>query len=260
MRVERTLNSTFMLNTNGSDLCTPSALVQFTAQHAGLLHPAFKSSQRTEKEEMLAGNIFFPSEPKLLLERERCNTALWHLNHNEPNKDGLSKDSLRLLRVEAGEYSVVALPFTCDYGYNITIGKDVSIGRNCRILDCALVRIGDRCVIGPNVSIITMSAPIDPNKRNGSSGPRYRNPIVIEDDCIIGANVTILPGCTVHMGSTVAEGSVVTKVSFGICFLFLTHDSNPHILTTLSKVVHRHTTVSGNPARPDPGVAAVSSV
>lgn len=223
--VGRALNPTSIFNTNGPYLYTPSAPVQVTAQDVALSHPAFQSSQRTQKGEMLAGNNFYPFDRELLFERERCNAALWHLNSTEPNKDGMPEDHLRLFRDilqgYVGEDSVVALPFTCDYGYNITIGKDVSIARNCRILDCALVKIGDRCVIGPNVSIITMTAPIDPKKRIGSSGPKQGEPIVIEDDCIIGANVTILPGRTVNRGSTVAACSVVTRVSLGIHSYFL---------------------------------------
>ena len=87
------------------------------------------------------------------------------------------------------------------------------IDRNCTIMDCAKVTIGDRCVIGPNVSLITHSLPLDPKKRNGSRGTSIGKPITIEEDCWIGANVTILPGLKVGRGSTIGASSVVTAVS-----------------------------------------------
>ncbi|EHM32411.1 Putative acetyltransferase [Enterococcus faecium E4453] len=36
-------------------------------------------------------------------------------------------------------------------------------------------------------------------------------PIVIEDGSWIGANVTVIPGVTIHKGAIVAAGSVVVK-------------------------------------------------
>lgn len=39
----------------------------------------------------------------------------------------------------------------------------------------------------------------------------FAHPIVIEDDCWIGARVTILPGVTIGKGTTIAAGAVVTK-------------------------------------------------
>ena len=39
----------------------------------------------------------------------------------------------------------------------------------------------------------------------------YDQPVVIEDDVWVGANVTILKGVTIGHGSVVAAGAVVTK-------------------------------------------------
>lgn len=223
-------------NTNSPHPHTPQSTAAQDAARLALSHPA-SNSRRTQKEEMLAGNNFFPFDRELVLERERCNAASWRFNNStNPNNGNLPEDRSRLFRDilqpkelasmpphlaspvnpqgYVGERCVVAAPFTCDYGYNITIGQDVSIDRNCTILDCASVKIGDRCVIGPNVSILTTTVPIDPKKRLGSKGPNQGKPIVIEEDCFIGANVTILPGNTVKKGSTVGACSVVTRVSF----------------------------------------------
>ena len=188
---------------------------------------------RTQKEEMLAGRAFHQFDPELTAERERCNTAVWRFNNSMNPANGMGKDERhRLFKsiiqpTEPTTFSgnqpptqgylpetgvEVKAPFTCTYGYNIHIGKDVLIEDSCRIMDCAKVTIGDRCVIGPNVSLLTQTLPLDPKKRNGSKGPSYGKGITIEDDCWIGANATILAGLKVGRGSTIGANSVVTAV------------------------------------------------
>ncbi|KFX94333.1 hypothetical protein O988_06364 [Pseudogymnoascus sp. VKM F-3808] len=209
--------------TNSQLLYAPSTAAQFSSEDAARL-TLRNSVSNSEKEKMLAGKIFFPFDWELVLDRERCNAASWRFQN--PINAGLRRDHSHLFRDilqptrlaspanprgYVGERCVVDAPFTCDYGYNIAIGNDVRIGRNCTILDCSEVKIGDRCIIGPNVSIVTTTVPIDPKKRLGSNGPNQGKPVKIEEDCFIGANVTILPGRTVHKGSTVGACSVVTR-------------------------------------------------
>jgi acetyltransferase-like isoleucine patch superfamily enzyme len=74
------------------------------------------------------------------------------------------------------------------------------------------VSIGGRCVLGPNVSIYTVSVSTDPEIRARNMGLKQARPIVIEEDCWIGGGATIIPGRTIQKGSTVGAGSVVTKV------------------------------------------------
>ncbi|MEE6449123.1 DapH/DapD/GlmU-related protein [Gottfriedia acidiceleris] len=72
----------------------------------------------------------------------------------------------------------------------------------------AEVKIGNNCMIGPNVGIYTASHSIEPKDRNKSG---YAIPIHIGDDVWIGGSCTILPGITIGDHSIVAAGSVVTK-------------------------------------------------
>ena len=191
--------------------------------------------QRTQKEDMLAGKQYFPYDRELVLERERCNAACWRFNSSTNPNNGVSQEERarqfrdilqpkELINISptlaspispsgyVGNNVVVEAPFTCDYGYNIHIGQDVSIGRNCTILDTCEVRIGDRCIIGPNVQIYTATLPVDPKRRLGSKGPNLGKAIVIEEDCWIGGGAIILPGRTIKRGSTVGAGSIVTRV------------------------------------------------
>jgi acetyltransferase-like isoleucine patch superfamily enzyme len=221
--------------------------------------------QRTQKEEMLSGKQYFPFDRELVLERERCNAACWRFNSSTNPNNGVSQEERarqfrdilqpkELINISptlaspispsgyVGNNVVVEAPFTCDYGYNIHIGQDVAIGKNCTILDTCDVKIGDRCIIGPNVQIYTATLPIDPKRRLGSKGPNMGKPIVIEEDCWIGGGVIILPGRTIKRGSTVGAGSIVTRVRV---YAFVFRDSK----LTYNQDVPPFTVVCGNPAR-----------
>lgn len=211
-----------------------SSSAQVAAQLA-LSHPQYPQ-RRTQKEEMLAGRHYYPFDKELCLERERGALACWRFNNlTSPPTHGVSpderarlfleilqpRDPVRVTPSEAshvsnmgrvGRHVAVETPFTCDYGYNISIGHHVVIGRNCTINDVCEVKIGDNCVVGPNVSLFTATLPIDPKKRQGGQGPQLGRAITIEQDCWIGGGAIILPGRTIGQGSTVGAGSVVTKV------------------------------------------------
>lgn len=77
------------------------------------------------------------------------------------------------------------------------------------IHDNAPVHIGNNVLIGPGACICTPTH--DTNAVERGKGGSYALPIVIEDDCWIGANATILPGVKIAKGSIVAAGAVVCK-------------------------------------------------
>lgn len=209
--------------------------VQATAALA-LSHTQFPSNRpRREKEEMLNGRAYYPFDKELVLERERCSAACWRFNNSTNPNIGVSPaERARLFRDilhppngiqisptvtspvthagRVGDNATVEAPFVCDYGYNIQIGDNVSIGRNCLINDVCDVKIGNNVLISPNVSIYTGTCTTNYRRRFGNRGTQYGKPVVIEDDCWIGANVVILPGVVIGKGVTVGAGSVVTKV------------------------------------------------
>ena len=80
------------------------------------------------------------------------------------------------------------------------------------MLDTCEVRIGDRTVIGPNVSFYSAAHPLDPGLRDGLEGPELGKEIDVGSDCWFGGNVIVLPGVRIGKGCTVGAGSVVTKV------------------------------------------------
>ena len=86
------------------------------------------------------------------------------------------------------------------------IGDYSALNRNCIIVCRDRIEIGNQCRFGPNVCIYDH----DPNYDYNGIGEGYKtSPIIIEDGCWIGANVTILRGTYIGEKSVIGAGSVV---------------------------------------------------
>jgi acetyltransferase-like isoleucine patch superfamily enzyme len=99
-------------------------------------------------------------------------------------------------------------PFYTTGGENIRVGRNVFINQNCTMYDLGGIDIGDDVMIGPNVSLITSSHPVEPSQRRACVIAR---PIVIGKNVWIAAGATIIGGVTVGENSVVAAGAVVTR-------------------------------------------------
>lgn len=100
-------------------------------------------------------------------------------------------------------------PFYCDYGTHIEVGKNFFANYNCTILDVAKVKIGDNCMLAPNVAIYTAGHPVHPDTR--ATAYEYGIEVTIGDNVWIGGNVVICPGVHIGNGCVIGAGSVVTK-------------------------------------------------
>lgn len=69
------------------------------------------------------------------------------------------------------------------------------------------ITLEDDVLIGPKVSLITESHPLDPIERKSL----LAKPVVVKRNAWIGAGAIILPGVTVGENAVVAAGSVVNK-------------------------------------------------
>ena len=129
-------------------------------------------------------------------------------NNVDVEDDRRKEEIIKELFGSVGENPSIEHNFHCDLGFNIHVGNSFYAGYNCTILDMAEVRIGDHCMIGPNVGIYTAGHSIEPKGRNKSG---YAIPIIIGKDVWIGGSCVILAGVTIGDHSIVAAGSVVTK-------------------------------------------------
>jgi maltose O-acetyltransferase len=99
---------------------------------------------------------------------------------------------------------------------NVEIGDGVILNPNLIISDGyqRLLKIGNRAALGPNVTIICESTPDNSLLKYNEYVTNVlvcAQPVVIEDDVWVGANVVILPGVTIGRGAIIGAGSVVPQ-------------------------------------------------
>lgn len=159
---------------------------------------------KTAYEKMISGEMYEAfKDPELVNMRQDVRKIFREFN--------LTADQAFLEKIFKQKLDGVFIepPFHCDYGTNIELGKNVYMNLGVTILDCAKVKIGDNCMLAPNVQIYTAAHPLDVETRN--SGLEYALPVTIGKNCWIGGNAIILPGVTIGDNCVIGAGSVVTK-------------------------------------------------
>ncbi len=164
---------------------------------------------KTEKEKMLAGELYLASDKQLSAERLHTRKLLKIFNDSLPGETQKRVDLLKQLFAGTGQNFWIEPPFFCDYGYNITVGDDVFFNFNCTILDVTPITIGDRCLFGPGVQLYAATHPIEAKLRG--SLQEFGLPINIGSDFWVGGGAIICPGIQIGDRSIIAAGAVVTK-------------------------------------------------
>lgn len=162
----------------------------------------------TEKEKMLAGELYNSSDKQLVDElikaKKLCN------QYNSLGVEDMEKanEIIKQLFSKTGNEFTIMPNFYCDYGFNIEIGEKFYANHNLVILDANKVIFGNNVQIGPNCGFYTSGHPIDKETRRKVE---FAKPIVIGNDVWIGGNVCVMPGVTIGDNTVIGAGSVVTK-------------------------------------------------
>ena len=93
-------------------------------------------------------------------------------------------------RLEIGQYSFIGRGTEFDVSHSVTVGQHV--------------------LLGPGVFVTDHNHNFAQSMRIDQQGCRSA-PVIIEDDCWLGAKVVVLPGVTIHRGAVVGAGAVVTR-------------------------------------------------
>ena len=126
---------------------------------------------------------------------QRALKITMELNNKYHTKEEIVQLMSELTGQKIDESFGMFLPFYTDCGQNIHMGKNVFINAGCKFQDQG------------GIYIATINHMEDSEKRAGM----IFQPIHIEKNVWLGANVTVLPGVTIGEGSIIAAGAVVTK-------------------------------------------------
>jgi maltose O-acetyltransferase len=178
----------------------------------------------TEKQKMIAGELYRPGDPELVRDRARNQDLQRRYNATIVSDRTERSDILKQWLGSIGAGTELRAPLYTDYGYNTHLGADCFCNHGCILLDICEIRIGDMTQLGPYVQVLTADHPRDPETRD--AGLEFGKPISIGRNVWIGGGAIILPGITIGDDAIVGAGAVVTRD------------------------VDSGTTVAGNPARP----------
>ena len=164
----------------------------------------------TEREKAQKGYLYDANyDPEIIEEETRCADLCYEFNQCRPSDTKKQKELLTKILGSMKENPVITAPFYCDYGFNISIGKNIYTHHNVTILDGAKVTFGDNVFIAPNCVFSTAGHAIDSEQR--SRGLEIALPITVGDNVWIGTNVSVLPGVTIGNNTIIGAGSVVNK-------------------------------------------------
>ena len=168
-----------------------------------------QTDSRTQKDRMLAGDLYIADDPELAEDSLRAMSLLESFNKSPARDADGRRRILEDLLGTYGEGSEIRPPMYCDYGYQLHIGARTFANFGLTALDVARIEIGDDVQFGPNVQLLTPTHPTDAELRRTKWEAAL--PITIEDNVWIGGGAIVLAGVVIGENSIVGAGAIVTK-------------------------------------------------
>lgn len=148
-------------------------------------------------------------EQALQKERNQCKEILFTYNNTPPSQDDRRYQIMKKLLGSSQEHFFFEPPVHMSYGSHVHIGNHFYANFNLVLVDDGEIHIGDRVMIGPNVTLCTTGHPVYPLYREMVA--HYSLPIHIGNNVWIGAHSVILPGVTIGDNTVIGAGSIVTR-------------------------------------------------
>ena len=168
----------------------------------------FPGDPRTNRERMLAGDLYIADDPDSLAEYRRAVDLQTRYAAAYVEGVEASRSILEELLGHLGPDATVRPPLFVDYGTRVRIGARTFVNYGLTALDVAPITIGDDCQIGPHVQLLTPTHPVEPQPRRDKL--EAARPITIGDNVWLGGGVIVLPGVTIGDNAVVGAGAVVT--------------------------------------------------
>lgn len=164
----------------------------------------------TETEKKDKGLLFDGMDKDILKVQATCVQYMKEYNTLGLGDDERINELLKLSFAEVGEDTFIQPPYYANWGgAHVHLGSGVYANFNLTLVDDGHIYIGDKTMIGPNVTIATAGHPILPSLREKAM--QYNIDVHIGRNVWIGAGAVILPGITIGNNSVIGAGSIVTK-------------------------------------------------
>lgn len=161
------------------------------------------------KDVLYSGEWYNPEQPEFLEEQKKYQALLHQVNQLCPLESEEQERLLKELLAHFGEGSYIQLPMHANWGCNTYVGDRVYANFNLTLVDDGPITIEDDVMIGPNVTLATAKHPLCASKRREKL--QANEAIVIKENVWIGSNVSVMPGVTIGANAVIGAGSVVTK-------------------------------------------------
>ena len=154
--------------------------------------PPGPSDGRSQRDRMLAGELYIADDPQLAADNLRALTLTSQFNTSDPADPEARLALLGELLGSVGEGTEIRPPLYCDYGYQTHVGARTFITFGCVLLDVATIRIGDDVQVGPGVQFLTPTHPVEaePHRAKWEAA----KPISVGDNVWLAGGVIVCPG------------------------------------------------------------------
>ena len=165
----------------------------------------------TEREKMVAGELYDPADKVISKEQMIWLRKLWEFNQLRPDQIEEIRAYMQEVFAECGDNNYIQLPFHANWGgHHVHFGSNIYANFNLTCVDDGHIYVGDWTQFGPNVTIATAAHAIEPGLRMDPD-LQYNKDVHIGSNVWIGAGVMIMPGVSIGDNSVIGAGSVVTK-------------------------------------------------
>ena len=149
-------------------------------------------------------------DPELMAEQRSCLERLYDFNATRPSEQEKRQKLLSDMFAEIGEGCYIEPPLHSNWGgKHVHFGNNVYANFSLTLVDDTHIYVGDKTLIGPNVTIATAGHPVDGELR--AIPTQFNMPVHIGKNCWIGAGAVILPGVSIGDNTVIGAGSIVTK-------------------------------------------------